>query len=140
MDDDAGPVLLYDGVCGFCDRTVRLILRFDRRGVFRFAPLQGDFAGDVVSRHSSLQGIDSLVLVEPAQGSAPEAVHVRSGAFIRTARHLGGAWRLLMVLAVIPRPLRDWAYDMFARHRYGIFGRFETCPVPSPDERSRFLD
>jgi predicted DCC family thiol-disulfide oxidoreductase YuxK len=140
MSDDSRPVLLYDGVCGFCDRTVTLILRVDRRGVFRFAPLQGDFAGDVMSRHPRLQDIHSLVLVEPAQGSIPEAVYVRSGAFIRTASHLGGAWRLLIVSAVIPRPFRDWAYDIFARHRYRMFGRFETCPLPSPGERLRFLD
>jgi len=140
MSHAAGPVLLYDGVCGFCDRTVRMILSADRGSTFRFAPLEGDFARGVIARHPILRGIDSLVLVEPGKGGAADSVHVRSGALLRTARYLGGPWRLMTVLALIPRPLRDWAYDVFARRRYRIFGRFEACPVPPPDVRGRYLE
>jgi len=142
------PVLLYDGLCGFCDRTVRWILRVDRRGLFRFAPLQGEFAAGVIARHPGLAGVDSLVLVErgrttrekaPLDGPA-ERVSVRSVALLRTVGLLGGAWRLLLVFWLIPRPIRDWAYEVFARHRYRVFGRFESCPVPPPEVRGRFLD
>lgn len=139
------PVLLYDGLCGFCDRTVRWILRVDRRGLFRFAPLQGEFAAGVVARHSALGGVDSLVLVEgedSGDGADPgaEQVRVRSGAFLRSVSLLGGVWTPLLVFWLIPRPVRDWAYDVFARHRYRVFGRFEACPVPPPEVRERFLD
>jgi predicted DCC family thiol-disulfide oxidoreductase YuxK len=139
VNDDVEPVLLYDGLCGFCDRTVRLLLRADRRQIFRFAPLDGDFARAVVARHPHLQNIDSLVLVEPADGGAPERVYVRSEGFIRSVKRLGGAWRLLTVFALVPRPIRDWAYDAFASHRYRVFGRLEACPVPEPEVRGRFL-
>jgi predicted DCC family thiol-disulfide oxidoreductase YuxK len=67
-------------------------------------------------------------------------VWVRSEAFIRVGQHLGGGWRLLTAIALIPRPVRDWAYDAFARRRYRIFGRFEACPIPPVGVRSRFLD
>ena len=140
MSDVTGPVLLYDGLCGFCDRAVRGVLRLDRHRTFLFAPLDGAFARGVLSRHPELLGVDSLVLVEPTEDGAGEHAWVRSEAFVRVARHLGGVWRLVTVLALIPRPVRDWAYDAFARRRYRVFGRFEACPVPPPEVRSRFLE
>jgi len=132
--------LLYDGLCGFCDRTVRLLLRVDPRGAFRFAPLGGTFASDVLSRHPHLANVDSIVLVEPDSECGRERVWVRSAALLHTASDLGGAWRLLTILWLIPRPLRDWGYDVFARRRYRLFGRFAACPVPPPEVRTRFLD
>ncbi|MGD8728874.1 MAG: DCC1-like thiol-disulfide oxidoreductase family protein, partial [Gemmatimonadota bacterium] len=106
----------------------------DDEGRFRFAPLHGDFATGIVARHPGLEGIDSLVLVK--EGGS---VAVRSDAVLGSMRLLGGAWRLLLVFALIPRPIRDWAYDLFAGWRYRLFGRYESCPVPPPDVRNRFL-
>jgi predicted DCC family thiol-disulfide oxidoreductase YuxK len=140
MSEETGPVLLYDGLCGFCDGAVRMVLKVDRRRLFRFAPLASDFARGVLSIHPELEGIDSIVLVEPREEGLGRGVWVRSDAFIQTARYLGGAWRLLTLFALVPRPLRDWAYDAFAGRRYRIFGRFEACPIPPPEVRSRFLD
>jgi predicted DCC family thiol-disulfide oxidoreductase YuxK len=117
-----------------------MLLRADRRRAFRFAPLGGDFAAGVLARHPSLRGVDSLILVEVSNDGSDEAVHVRSEALIRVSRYLDGAWRLPSLLGGLPRPLRDWAYDIFARHRYRLTGRFETCPLPSAEVRSRFLD
>lgn len=133
------PVLLYDGSCGFCDRTVQLILRADRHGHLRFAPLDGPTARAVVARHPELAGIDSLVFVEPGPGGAGEAVLVRSAAALRVARYLGGWWRLALVASILPKSLRDAAYDRFARNRHRWFGRLEACPVPPPGVRDRFL-
>ena len=132
-------VLLYDGLCGFCDWIVRLLLRLDRHGVIRFASLQGAFASDVLSRHEDLAAVDSLVLVEVSDDGPEESVYVRSAAILRIARRLGGPWRLLAVLGWAPRPLLDGAYDLFARHRYRLFGRFDECPIPDTDVQSRFL-
>lgn len=126
-------ILLYDGLCGFCDGTVQFILRHDRRGSMRFATLQGELGQQVLAREPSLQGVDSLVLLEG------ERVHVKSEAALRIARYLGGAWTLARVLRIVPRALRDWGYDLFARHRYRLFGRHDSCPIPSPEVRARFL-
>ncbi len=133
------PVLLYDGLCGFCDGTVQFILKHDRRGALRFATLQGDFARAVIARHPEVAGVDSLVLVEP-DGVSGEEVYVRSEGALRVARYLGGAWHLARIVAIVPRVLRDWAYDAFARVRYRVFGRYESCPIPTPEQRARFID
>lgn len=133
------PVLLYDGLCGFCDGTVQFVLKHDRKQVLRFATLQGEFARRIIARHRELEGVDSLVLVEP-DGTGTERVYVRSSGALRVARYLGGAWHLTRVVAIVPRVLRDWAYDLFARHRYKVWGRYESCPIPSPEQRARFID
>lgn len=134
------PVLLYDGLCGFCDGTVQFILRHDRRGTLKFATLQGEFARGVIARHPELAGVDSLVLVEPDPANGQETVYVRSTGALRVARYLGGAWHLTRATAIVPRFLRDWAYDAFARIRYRVFGRYDSCPIPTPDQRARFID
>jgi predicted DCC family thiol-disulfide oxidoreductase YuxK len=133
------PVLLYDGLCGFCDGTVQFILRHDRRKTLRFATLQGDFARGVMERHPELVGVDSLVLVE-RDSSGTERVHVRSSGALRVARYLGGAWHVARGLAIVPPFIRDFAYDAFARIRYRVFGRFDSCPIPTPEQRARFID
>ncbi len=138
------PVLLYDGLCAFCDWTVRWVIRADRHAVFRFAALQGALAAGVRARHPRLEAIDSLVLVEgdhvgPDQTASPERVSVRSGAVLRIAALLGGPWKVLLLLRVVPRPVRDWAYDIFARNRYRLFARYDECALPPPEVRDRFL-
>jgi predicted DCC family thiol-disulfide oxidoreductase YuxK len=135
----AGPVLLFDGTCGLCNGTVRVVLRLDRRGRIRFAPLGGSFAAGVVDRHPELREVDSLVLVE-CPGEGAERVAVKSVAVLRLTGHLGGPWRALGVLKVLPRALLDWTYDVVARHRYTVFGRFDRRPPPPVDGRSRFLE
>jgi predicted DCC family thiol-disulfide oxidoreductase YuxK len=132
------PVLLYDGLCGFCDGLVQFVLGRDPRGVLRFAPLQGEFARGVFERHPELRGIDSLILVE-APATSDERVYVRSDGALRVARHLGGWWRAALVLRIVPRFIRDAAYNGFARIRYKVFGRYDACPIPSPEQRARFI-
>jgi len=132
------PVLLYDGVCGFCAANVQFILRNDPGGRLRFAPLQGAFASTVRARHPELQGVDSMVWVEPASGRDSERVFVRSAAALRAVRYLGGFWQLALAAALVPRRLRDAGYDLIARHRHQLAGG-ATCLVPGPDVRARFL-
>ncbi len=132
------PVLLYDGVCGFCNKTVQMILDRDRRGEMRFAALQSDYGRGVVARHPELEGVDSVVLVERAGGA--ERVYVRSEAALRVAAYLGGVWRFFLLARVIPAPVRDFFYNLVARYRYRLFGKYESCMLPPPQVRSRFLD
>jgi predicted DCC family thiol-disulfide oxidoreductase YuxK len=134
--DATAPVLLYDGVCGVCNRGVRTILRFDRRGTLRFAALDSDFARGVIARHPELADVDSVVYVTDPGGS-DETVDVQSAAMLRVAEYLGGPWRVTLAARAIPPGLRDWAY---AGIRYRIGGRYDTCPIPPPEVRSRFID
>ncbi|MEO6792995.1 MAG: DCC1-like thiol-disulfide oxidoreductase family protein [Mycobacterium sp.] len=137
-DDRATPVLLYDGVCGVCNRSVQTIIRHDRRGTLRFAALDSDFARAVTQRHPDLQGIDSMVFIEhPSQPD--ERVSVRSAAALRVVGYLGGPFRVLLAARIIPAALRDRLYDRFAAVRYRFGGRHDTCPLPAPDVRARFL-
>lgn len=137
--DLPGPVLLYDGACGFCGTAVRLVLRHDRRGTLRFAALGGAYARAVVGRHPELEGSDSMVWLEPPAGGLPERVLVRSAAALRVARYLGGPWRLLLAGWLAPRPLRDALYDLVARHRHRLSGA-AACVVPDAAQRARFLE
>lgn len=132
------PVLLYDGVCGFCNKSVQLILDHDRRGTMRFAALQSDYGQAVIERHTELRGVDSVVYVEQTPGG--ERIHVRSDAALKVAAYLGGFWKLFLVAKVLPRALRDYCYDLLARNRYKLFGKYDTCMLPPPEVRSRFLD
>ena len=134
-----GPVLLYDGVCGFCNHVVQFVLDHDRRGTMRFAAIQSDYARGVVERHPELRGLDTVVLLEGAGGGG-ERVSVRSAAALGVARYLGGFWKLLLAARILPAPLRDYLYDQFARRRYKWFGKYDACMLPPPEVRSRFLD
>ena len=138
MGTQVETVLLYDGVCGFCNRSVQAIIRYDRRGEMKFAALQSEYGKSVVARHPELRSVDSLVLVERLNGE--EKISTRSTAALRIAAYLGGAWKLFLIARVIPRPVRDVLYNLFARYRYRLFGKYESCPLPSPEIRSRFLD
>jgi predicted DCC family thiol-disulfide oxidoreductase YuxK len=133
------PVLLYDGCCGFCNAAVRFVLKRDRGTAMRFAPLQGVFGAAVVARHPELRTVDSLVLVR-CLPSGEELVATRSESVIGVARYLGGPWRAGLVVRLLPRPFRDWAYDMFARNRHRAFARYDSCPVPDAATRDRFLE
>jgi predicted DCC family thiol-disulfide oxidoreductase YuxK len=137
-DDEKNPVLLYDGVCSFCNRSVQTIIRHDRREEMRFAALESEYGKRAASRHAELRGIDSLVLVEHIDGE--EKVFIHSTAVLRVASYLGGWWKIFLIAYILPRPVRDFFYRLFARYRYRLFGKYDSCPIPSPQVRSRFLD
>jgi predicted DCC family thiol-disulfide oxidoreductase YuxK len=136
---DPAPVLLYDGICGFCNTAVQTILRLDPQGTLTFAALDSPFAKAVIERHPELAEVDSVVFVDHP-GLAGERVSVRSAALLRVADYLGGPWRVFSAAAVIPSPIRDRVYDGFAKIRYRVFGVKDSCPIPSPEVRARFID
>jgi predicted DCC family thiol-disulfide oxidoreductase YuxK len=135
----AAPVFLYDGVCGFCNHAVQTIVRFDRRGTLRFAALDSDFAQSVIQRHPSARAVDSMMFVDNP-GQLDERVSIRSAAGLRVMEYLGGPWKVLLPSRAIPVRLRDWLYDQFAAIRYRVFGKYDTCPLPNEEMRARFLD
>jgi predicted DCC family thiol-disulfide oxidoreductase YuxK len=125
-------VVYFDGVCNFCNGVVDFLMRRDRRGALRFASLQGETsrARGIVE---AVGGLDTIVVEDGARRL------VRSDAALRLATALGGAWRLLAVLRLVPRPLRDAVYRFIARNRYRWFGTRSTCRLPTASERERFL-
>jgi predicted DCC family thiol-disulfide oxidoreductase YuxK len=128
-----GPVVLFDGVCNLCSGVVTALLRVDRRKVLRFASLQSEFGQRVIARHG-LQKFDSVVFFNS------DRVSVESDALIAIGMALGGVWRLAVIGRVVPRPLRDALYRWIARHRIGWFGQRDSCMMPTPDLRSRFVE
>jgi predicted DCC family thiol-disulfide oxidoreductase YuxK len=135
-----GSVMLYDGSCGFCARTVQFVLDREReRRTLCFAPLDGAFAGARREAHPELRGVDSIVLVT-RELDGRERVAVRSEAALAIAAYLGGPWRpLARVSAWVPRVLRDRVYDVVARHRHRILRDRSVCLIPTEQQRSRFL-
>jgi predicted DCC family thiol-disulfide oxidoreductase YuxK len=137
----AHPILLYDGVCGLCNRLVQFVLRRDPAGVVRFAALQSELATRILTRHGAdARDLDTVYVVVNYELSDENLLSL-SDAVIFILQHLGaadlrGAGR---VLQVVPRPLREWGYRLVARNRYRIFGRYDTCPMPTEETRSRFL-
>lgn len=139
-DSQDYPVLLYDGTCGLCAKSVQLVLRHDLRGIVRFAPLQGRYGERARARWPELHDIDSVVWLYPAAHGHPERALVRSDAVLAAAGYLGGWWKLALLGYVVPRPLRDAAYAFIARHRHRVLGMGASCLVPAADVRERFLE
>ncbi|HRJ89683.1 MAG: thiol-disulfide oxidoreductase DCC family protein [Blastocatellia bacterium] len=127
-------IILFDGVCNFCNASVNFVIARDRAGYFKFAPLQSEIGEDVIERHGiDTTETDSVILVED------NFAYTHSTAALRIARRLDGLWSWLFLLIVIPRPIRDVFYRLFARYRYRLFGRQDACMMPTPDIRDRFL-
>lgn len=127
-------IILFDGVCNFCNASVNFVIARDRAGYFKFAPLQSEIGEDVIERHGiDTTETDSVILVED------NFVYTHSTAALRIARRLDGLWSWLFLFIVIPRPIRDVFYRLFARYRYRLFGRQDACMMPTPDIRARFL-
>ncbi|HET7463938.1 MAG TPA: thiol-disulfide oxidoreductase DCC family protein [Longimicrobium sp.] len=132
--DVDGPLVLYDGQCGLCNRSVQLILRHDRRGVFRFAALQSEPGQALLARHGlPAEEMNTVVLVDGGRA------FTRSRAALRIAGKMDAPWPVLRAFALVPGPLRDAVYDWVARHRYRWFGRTDACMLPPPEVRARFL-
>ena len=127
------PIIFFDGVCGMCNRFVDLILRIDAKEVFRFAPIQGETAKQLLPPLSEAPQEWSMFYLDK------RGIHKESDAFLAVYRHLGGAWRCLSLLRLVPRGLRDFVYRTVARNRYRWFGQREACRIPSPEEEYRFL-
>lgn len=141
MSAPANPILLYDGVCGLCNRFVGFTLRHDHGDVLRFAALESSFAAPILRRHGvSTTALDTVyVVVDPHQPA--ERLLARSEAALFVLATLGGIWSVAAAVGrVVPRPVRDAVYNLIARNRYQIFGKFDVCPLPDPRHRHKFLD
>lgn len=127
-------VILFDGVCNFCDRSVQFIIKRDHQAVFQFASLQSESGQKLLKKHGVPEDTDSFIFVDG------EKYYDRSSAALHVFKHMPGGWKLLYGLIVLPKPIRDAFYQLIAKNRYKWFGRKESCMLPTPDERKRFLD
>jgi predicted DCC family thiol-disulfide oxidoreductase YuxK len=139
-------VVLFDGVCNFCDASVNFIIEHDPNGYFKFAPLQSDEGRRLANEYgfesaaaqpneppSDLIPIDSVILIEDGKA------FTHSTAALRILKRLGAPWSWAYAYVIVPKPIRDWAYKLFAQYRYRVFGRKDQCMLPTPEVRARFL-
>jgi predicted DCC family thiol-disulfide oxidoreductase YuxK len=136
----APPILFYDGVCGYCNWIVRLIARADTHEEIKFAPLQSSLAEALLERHPELRQVDTAIMLEKSADGA-EKLSTKWQLTRAVLPHTSGLWRLgCAILAAIPLPLGNLIYDVIAKYRYRIFGRYETCKIPDATIRRRLAD
>jgi predicted DCC family thiol-disulfide oxidoreductase YuxK len=139
MESKTDLTLLYDGVCGFCHSTVQLIIQHDKKGTIRFAAIQSSFAALFFEHHPTLKKIDSLIVIESIN-SPTEKIYFRSNGALVIARNLSSWWNLFLIGYIAPTAVRDWFYDILAKYRYRLFGKYDSCLLPLSEVRSRFID
>jgi predicted DCC family thiol-disulfide oxidoreductase YuxK len=139
-------VVLFDGVCNFCDASVNFVIEHDPEGYFKFAPLQSEAGMKLATEYGlasetageqpadDLIPIDSVILIEDGRA------YTHSTGALRIARRLTGIWSMFYAFIVVPKRVRDFFYRLFAKYRYRVFGRKDQCMLPSPEVRARFLD
>lgn len=134
MTYDDHPILLFDGVCNLCEGTVQWIIERDRLGKFRFASLQSEVGGAILEEYGELNDLDTVILVYEGE------LYRKGDAALKVLKQLGMPQSLLYVFWIVPRFIRHRIYDWVAARRYRIFGKKESCMVPTPELRSRFLE
>ncbi|CAN5376180.1 thiol-disulfide oxidoreductase DCC family protein [soil metagenome] len=126
-------IVLFDGVCNFCNGAVNFIINRDQANRFKFAPLQSEIGQELRAKYEIDDDIDSIILVEDDQAFA------HSTAGLRVAKGLGGIWSLAYMFIIVPAFIRDFVYKTFAKNRYRLFGKKDVCMIPTPEVRERFL-
>jgi predicted DCC family thiol-disulfide oxidoreductase YuxK len=137
---ESNPIVLYDGVCGLCNRLVQFLLQRDTNDRFRFASLQSAFANNLLTHHGlDPHDLDTVYVVQD-HGQPNERLLARSDAILFMLKQLGGLWKVAGVGHVLPRSFRDVIYKVVARNRYRVFGKHESCMLPESRHRQKFLD
>ena len=126
-------IVMFDGECNFCDASVHFIIKRDPNAYFQFAALQSNAGSELKKKYQIPEQIDSFILIKDNQ------VYKYSDGALEVCRHLKGLWKMLYILKVVPRPIRNRVYKYIAKNRYKWFGKKDECMVPSPEVRSRFL-
>ncbi|MEE1945589.1 thiol-disulfide oxidoreductase DCC family protein [Pedobacter sp. KR3-3] len=128
------PIILFDGVCNLCNGAVQFIIRMDKKEKFRFASLQSETGQKWLEQYGlPMDSFGSMVLI------IGDKYFIKSSAVLHISKELGGIFRMFYGLIVLPKPLRDFVYDLVAKSRYKLFGKNDSCMVPSPALKQRFL-
>ncbi|MAM28858.1 MAG: thiol-disulfide oxidoreductase [Flavobacteriaceae bacterium] len=127
-------IILFDGVCNLCNSSVTFVIKRDTNDVFRFAALQEAPGQTLIKKHGiDPAETDSIILV------SGDKAYTKSTAALKIARHLGGGYPLLYAFVIVPKFIRNWVYDYVAKNRYRWYGKKESCMIPTPELRSKFL-
>ena len=127
-------IILFDGVCNLCNSSVTFVIQRDKKDVFRFAALQEPVGQLLIKKHQiDTSKTDSIILIDGNKA------YVKSTAALKVARHLGGAYPLLYSFMIVPNFIRNWVYDYIAKNRYKWYGKKESCMIPTPELKSKFL-
>lgn len=128
------PVIFFDGVCNLCNASVQFVIAHDKKDQFKFTALQGDYAKEVLSKfNADPQKLNTILLLQEGR------LYTKSSAALRVAGKLNGLIPLLYVFLLVPKFIRDWFYDIIAKNRYQWWGRQESCWVPTPELKSKFI-
>lgn len=129
-------IVLFDGVCNFCNASILKIIKNDKKNIFLFASLQSEI-GKEITQHFNIDTnfIDSIILVESKTNYA-----IKSTAALKIAKQFGGLWWLFQIFWLLPTSFRDFFYDYIAKNRYKWFGKKESCMIPTPEIKSKFID
>ncbi len=128
-------IVIFDGLCIFCNGAVKFIIRRDPEGVFSFAPMQSESGKNLIQKYNAkMVGVDTFLLIKEGR------CYERTDAAFEITRDLTGLWFMIRIFKVLPRAFRDYFYKLFARNRYKLFGKREHCMIPTPDIRKRFIE
>lgn len=122
-------IIIFDGVCGLCHSSIKLLIKLDKKNLFRYTSLQGEYVKNLEINSS----IDSLIYYRN------DEVYYRSTALLKIVKDLGGVWNLMQIFYIVPPFIRDAVYDLVAKYRYKIFGKVEECSVVSSEKKELFL-
>jgi len=134
MTSDNNPIVFFDGVCNLCNNSVQIIIRNDKNKNFRFASLQSDFTKQFFLEHQFQRKSDSIILYYESK------FYHKSSAALLIAKNLRFPFPLLLIFWLVPAPIRNWVYSLIAKNRYRWFGKQDSCMIPAPGLKSRFLD
>ena len=133
MSEEIHPILLFDGICNYCNRWVNFVLRHDKKKKFRFSALQSEAGKRLLKKYDISEKEESVVLIYN------EKAHIKSTACLHICYHLGRLYSLLFCFVIFPAYIRDFYYDIIARNRYKWWGKREVCMMPTDDVKERFL-
>jgi len=128
------PIVFFDGVCNFCNYWVNFAIKRDKKKKLRFSPIQGETAATLLATYQlSPTALSTVILIDNGK------VYTQSSAALRISKYLAGGWKLVYGLMILPKFIRDFFYNIIARNRYRWYGKKETCMIPTPEVRERFL-
>ncbi|KAB7530800.1 DUF393 domain-containing protein [Flagellimonas olearia] len=133
--EEGKKIILFDGVCNLCNSSVQFVIKRDKKDIFRYTALQSEVGQKMIEeRGIDTSQVDSIILIEPGV-----AYYTKSDAALEIGQSFGGGWKLLAIFTWLPKPFRDAMYDFVARNRYKWFGKQESCMIPTPELKAKFL-
>ena len=128
--EQSEKIIIFDGVCGLCNRSIDILIKLDRQKILQYSSLQGEF----VKTLKTGPDIDSIIFYEDG------ILYYKSTAILKIFQALGGVWKITAIFYLIPKIIRDFLYDLIAKYRYHIFGKMKSCRMPKKDERDLFIN